>query len=199
MKTRKRRQDPDAEYNFWQPATDMMSALVYVLLLIIALLGLYLLSDYTGLEEPSSSSEEAASSGWHDDDYGGWHDGGADEGPVSDALQRFRPCDMLQRRAIGKCPPLNIAHRGRKRHRLQRVAAIEGLCAYRGERFRQPYGRQTVTRHERFVRDFGNAVRHCGILYVIAIFVRAIAQSRQRRWQRRLCQRLAALESILTD
>ena len=59
MKTRKRRQDPDAEYNFWQSATDMMSALVYVLLLIIALLGLYLLSDYTGLEEPSSSSEEA--------------------------------------------------------------------------------------------------------------------------------------------
>ena len=81
MKTRKRRQDPDAEYNFWQPATDMMSALVYVLLLIIALLGLYLLSDYTGLEEPSSSSEEAASSGWHDDDYDGWHYGGADDDP----------------------------------------------------------------------------------------------------------------------
>ena len=81
MKTRKRRQDPDAEYNFRQPATDMMSALVYVLLLIIALLGLYLLSDYTGLEEPSSSSEEAASSGWHDDDYDGWHDGGADDDP----------------------------------------------------------------------------------------------------------------------
>lgn len=81
MKTRKRRQDPDAEYNFWQPTTDMMSALVYVLLLIIALLGLYLLSDYTGLEEPSSSSEEAASSGWHDDDYDGWHDGGADDDP----------------------------------------------------------------------------------------------------------------------
>lgn len=81
MKTRKRRQDPDAEYNFWQPATDMMSALVYVLLLIIALLGLYLLSDYTGLEEPPSSSEEAASSGWHDDDYDGWHDGGADDDP----------------------------------------------------------------------------------------------------------------------
>ena len=81
MKTRKRRQDPDAEYNFWQPATDMMSALVYVLLLIIALLGLYLLSNYTGLEEPSSSSEEAASSGWHDDDYDGWHDGGADDDP----------------------------------------------------------------------------------------------------------------------
>ena len=81
MKTRKRRQDPDAENNIWQSATDMMSALVYVQLLIIALLGLYLLSDYTGLEEPSSSSEEAASSGWHDDDYDGWHDGGADDDP----------------------------------------------------------------------------------------------------------------------
>ena len=81
MKTRKRRQDPEAEYKFLQSATDMMSDLVYVLLLIIALLGLYLLSDYTGLEEPSSSSEEAASSGWHDDDYDGWHDGGADDDP----------------------------------------------------------------------------------------------------------------------
>ena len=81
MKARKRRQDPDAEYNFWQPATDMMSALVYVLLLIIALLGLYLLSDYTDYEEPSSSSEEASSSGRHDDDYDGWHYGGADDDP----------------------------------------------------------------------------------------------------------------------
>ena len=80
MKTRKRRQDPDAEYNVWQPATDMMSALVYVLLLIIALLGLYLLNDYTDYEEPSSSSEEAASSGWYDD-HGGWHYGGADDDP----------------------------------------------------------------------------------------------------------------------
>ena len=71
MKTRKRRQDPDAEYNFWQPATDMMSALVFVLVLVIALLGLYLLSDYTGYEEPSSSSEEAASSGWNNSDPSG--------------------------------------------------------------------------------------------------------------------------------
>ena len=53
MKTRKRRQDPDAEYNFWQPATDMMSALVYVLLLIIALLGLYPVS-YTHLTLPTT-------------------------------------------------------------------------------------------------------------------------------------------------
>ncbi len=81
MKARKRRQDPDAEYNFWQPATDMMSALVFVLVLVIALLGLYLLSDYTGYEEPSSSSEEAASSGWNNSDPGGWYyDGGTGDG-----------------------------------------------------------------------------------------------------------------------
>ena len=48
------------EYNFWQPATDMMSGLVFVLVLIIALLGLYLLSDYTGYEEASSVSSEEA-------------------------------------------------------------------------------------------------------------------------------------------
>ena len=59
---KKRRSEPENEYNFWQPATDMMSALVFVLVLIIALLGLYLLSDYTGYEEVTSSSEEAASS-----------------------------------------------------------------------------------------------------------------------------------------
>lgn len=59
----------------------MMSALVFVLVLVIALLGLYLLSDYTGYEEPSSSSEEAASSGWNNSDPGGWYyDGGTGDG-----------------------------------------------------------------------------------------------------------------------
>lgn len=73
MNTRKRRNEPENEYNFWQPATDMMSGLVFVLILIIALLGLYLLSDYTGYEEAPSSSEEAASSHVDDDDHGSWY------------------------------------------------------------------------------------------------------------------------------
>lgn len=73
MSTRKRRNEPENEYNFWQPATDMMSGLVFVLILIIALLGLYLLSDYTGYEEAPSSSEEAASSRVDDDDHGSWY------------------------------------------------------------------------------------------------------------------------------
>lgn len=74
MSTRKRRNEPESEYNFWQPATDMMSGLVFVLILIIALLGLYLLSDYTGYEEAPSSSEEAASSHVDDDDgHGSWY------------------------------------------------------------------------------------------------------------------------------
>lgn len=83
MSTRKRRQDPDDGYNFWQPATDMMSGLVFVLILIIALMGLYLLSDYTGYEEPdsSASSEQAVSSGWNNDDPGGWYyNGGTGDG-----------------------------------------------------------------------------------------------------------------------
>ena len=71
---KKRRNEPENEYNFWQPATDMMSALVFVLVLIIALLGLYLLSDYTGYEEATSSSEEASSSEVNDDDgRGSWY------------------------------------------------------------------------------------------------------------------------------
>ena len=90
---KKRRNEPENEYNFWQPATDMMSALVFVLVLIIALLGLYLLSDYTGYEEATSSSEEAASSeeasssevndddgrgSWYHDDQYGTGDGNGD-------------------------------------------------------------------------------------------------------------------------
>lgn len=71
---KKRRNEPENAYNFWQPATDMMSALVFVLILIIALLGLYLLSDYTGYEEATSSSEETASSEVNDDDgRGSWY------------------------------------------------------------------------------------------------------------------------------
>lgn len=64
----------ESEYNFWQPATDMMSGLVFILILIIALLGLYILSDYTGDEEvPSSSSEAVSSSQQDDDNNGSWY------------------------------------------------------------------------------------------------------------------------------
>ena len=80
---KRHRQKPNEEYNFWQPATDMMSGLVFVLVLIIALLGLYLLSDYTGYEEASSVSSEGPSSsgtGWNNNDPGGWYyDGGTGE------------------------------------------------------------------------------------------------------------------------
>lgn len=81
---KRHRQKPNEEYNFWQPATDMMSGLVFVLVLIIALLGLYLLSDYTGYEEASSVSSEGPSSsgtGWNNNDPGGWYyDGGTGDG-----------------------------------------------------------------------------------------------------------------------
>lgn len=81
---KRHRQKPNEEYNFWQPATDMMSGLVFVLVLIIALLGLYLLSDYTGYEEASSVSSEGTSSsgtGWNNNDPGGWYyDGGTGDG-----------------------------------------------------------------------------------------------------------------------
>ena len=42
MKTKRKR--PNEELNFWQPATDMFSALVLILLLIILLLSLYLVN-----------------------------------------------------------------------------------------------------------------------------------------------------------
>ena len=81
---KRHRQKPNEEYNFWQPATDMMSGLVFVLVLIIALLGLYLLSDYTGYEEASSVSSEGPSSsgtGWNNNDPGCWYyDGGTGDG-----------------------------------------------------------------------------------------------------------------------
>ncbi len=51
MKPRKRQNDD--ELNFWQPATDMFSALMLVLLLVILLLALYLVNvpDHDGIDE----------------------------------------------------------------------------------------------------------------------------------------------------
>ena len=63
----KRNRQPASKFNFWQPATDMMSGLVFVLILVIALLCLYILHDYTGYEEYPASS-------YYDDDWDDWDD-----------------------------------------------------------------------------------------------------------------------------
>lgn len=88
MKPKKRR--PEDELNFWQPATDMFSALMLILLLVILLLALYLVyipeDERTGLNPDSgtgvsdgigaviSRPEDTVSGGKLDD--GGGHDGG---------------------------------------------------------------------------------------------------------------------------
>ena len=78
----KKNRQPASKFNFWQPATDMMSGLVYVLILVIALLCLYILHDYTGYEEyPASSYYEDDWDGWDDEwggGWGGWGGGGGD-------------------------------------------------------------------------------------------------------------------------
>lgn len=68
----KKNRQPASKFNFWQPATDMMSGLVYVLILVIALLCLYILHDYTGYEEYPASSYGASS--YYEDDWDGWDD-----------------------------------------------------------------------------------------------------------------------------
>lgn len=81
---KKRKQKQETEYSFWQPATDLMSSLAFILMLVIALLGLYILSDYTGYTEgyypaqETSAAEETTvqhegdgdGSWYHDDDHG---------------------------------------------------------------------------------------------------------------------------------
>lgn len=78
----KKNRQPASKFNFWQPATDMMSGLVFVLILVIALLCLYILHDYTGYEEyPASSYYEDDWDGWDDEwggGWGGWGGGGGD-------------------------------------------------------------------------------------------------------------------------
>lgn len=68
----KKNRQPASKFNFWQPATDMMSGLVFVLILVIALLCLYILHDYTGYEEYPASSYGASS--YYEDDWDGWDD-----------------------------------------------------------------------------------------------------------------------------
>ena len=81
---KKRKQKQDSEYSFWQPATDLMSSLAFILMLVIALLGLYILSDYTGYtegnypeqetyaaEETTTQDEGNGDGSWYrDDDHG---------------------------------------------------------------------------------------------------------------------------------
>lgn len=88
------------EYNFWQPATDMMTGLVFILLLLVALLGLFLV--YTPEQEAETAAEtqetgrddeegdsygeyetepETEAETWEDhDDGGGDDDGGGGDG-----------------------------------------------------------------------------------------------------------------------
>lgn len=58
MKTKRKR--PSEELNFWQPATDMFSALVLILLLIILLLSLYLVN-IDDIDQPDSASPSSVS------------------------------------------------------------------------------------------------------------------------------------------
>lgn len=58
MKTKRKR--PSEELNFWQPATDMFSALVLILLLIILLLSLYLVN-IDDIDQPDSASHSSVS------------------------------------------------------------------------------------------------------------------------------------------
>lgn len=48
---KQRKNDFDNEYNFWQSAADMMTGLVFILILVVALLGLYILHSYDGYGE----------------------------------------------------------------------------------------------------------------------------------------------------
>lgn len=80
---KKLKKKSDDEYNFWQPATDMMTGLVFILMLIVALLGMYILTDFTGYENSSSYGAYSYSSSYIDDEPGdgsGWADLVVDDG-----------------------------------------------------------------------------------------------------------------------
>ena len=65
-----RKPGDEGEYNFWQPATDMMTGLVFILMLLVALLGLYLLNTYSGYREgdvpkqETEAEQQADGRGW---------------------------------------------------------------------------------------------------------------------------------------
>ncbi len=88
-----RKRSPDEELNFWQPASDMFSALLLILMLVILLLGLYLVhipehtlddpdagntyadSDHGDNDEATDTPEPTAFVWFPDGGGGGGHDG----------------------------------------------------------------------------------------------------------------------------
>lgn len=89
------------ELNMWQPTSDLMSALMYILMLVVLLLGLYMLqnqvdpfpgdeTEYEGWTEdggvsPTPSVTPTPTHDWDDDgdgDGGGWHNEGGWPSPT---------------------------------------------------------------------------------------------------------------------
>ncbi len=67
---RSKKKQPDEELNFWQPAADMFSGLMLVLLLVILLLGLYLVNipeelypEHDGIATPANADGEGEKNG----------------------------------------------------------------------------------------------------------------------------------------
>ena len=65
-----KKQKTHDELNMWQPTSDLMSALMYILMLIVLLLGLYLLQIPEETELDPYPGDHYDGEGWHDD--GGW-------------------------------------------------------------------------------------------------------------------------------
>ncbi len=89
----------DEEINIWQPATDLMSSLLYIVLLVVLLLGLYILQIPETVEiDPDPGSGHEAD-GWHNE--GGvsptptftpdWSDDGGGGGGHDDGEWRYTP------------------------------------------------------------------------------------------------------------
>ena len=77
-----RKQGRDGEYNFWQPATDLMTGLVFILMLLVALLGLYLLytpSLFDAMEPSTEALAEEQGDVPETGGYGELEGDGADE------------------------------------------------------------------------------------------------------------------------
>lgn len=86
MKIRNKLTD-NSEFNFWQPASDMFSALLLVFMLVILLLGLYLvhIPEYDEIDPNWGDADDVGENNWTPfidwrDNSGGGDDGGDDGG-----------------------------------------------------------------------------------------------------------------------